>query len=475
MRINHVEILEKVCKDVIETILMCLDHATKGTVYLIGPVPELRAVRITSGIRKEGNGELQWGLPEVSDYNPPGKTWLQYRDEPGRPLEAMAWCVEHQKSWTADNPMEDARSVRKQLSGEPEDFHHMEPVLLRKSEVYEYPLEPEDYPKTWDGRPIWQNTDYAVVAVIKIHFLPNSIKRGDKSTKLIKQLARRFGSELLSLHLREFFHEARRQLDQMRIESCNVLAHELRNPIMKLGFISHAINAEIALLREIWEDYISSQIPGLPFRKQLLRELIGSALDIKKKLPENHVLQSKLQQIIDLQNELLVNSLLPNKALEKIDHHIIPMWESIFEISDSEIHIIAEHKEPIKNRLYALREAVYYGVRENIVRMINHIPDDLKHKWLDLAYREFSFEDVKLVDELISVLEKTPIEFPHRYHIQKNLFYLKTLAEVVQELNARVAKIIETLRNTKPIISWMMEPDRRALNGENGICEGIRE
>ena len=27
----------------------------------------------------------------------------------------MGWCVEKQQSWTADNPAEDVRSVRKQL------------------------------------------------------------------------------------------------------------------------------------------------------------------------------------------------------------------------------------------------------------------------------------------------------------------------------------------------------------------------
>lgn len=469
MRINHVEILEKVCKDVIETILMCLDHATKGTVYLIGPVPELRAVRITSGVRKEGNGELQWGLPEVSDYNPPGKTWLQYRDEPSRPLEAMAWCVERQKSWTADNPMEDARSVRKQLMGEPEDFHHMEPVLLKKSEVYEYPLGVEDYPRTWDGKPIWQDTDYAVVAVIKIHFIPNSIKRGDRSTKLIKQLARRFGSELLSLHLKEFFYEARRQLDQMRIESCNVLAHELRNPIMKLGFIASAINTEIALFREIWEDYLSRHVSDLPSKKEILRELNKVVVDIKSRVPEDHVIYKQLQQVAEQQQELLMNSPLPEKAREKVDQNVIPLWENIFRTSGVEVIIGEEEKGLIKKRLSELREAIYYGVTEEIVRRVNHVPEEFKYRWLDLAYREFSFDDLKLLDELISMLDNPPVEIPHGYHIQKNLFYLKTLAEVVQELNARVTKIIETLKNAKPVISWMVDKDMRS-DVEDGVC-----
>lgn len=469
MRINHVEILEKVCKDVIETILMCLDHATKGTVYLIGPLPELRATRITSGIRKEGNGELQWGLPEVSDYNPPGKTWLQYRDEPGRPLEAMAWCVEHQKSWTADNPLEDARSVRKQIMGEPEDFHHMEPVLLKKSEIYEHPLQPGDIPITWDGKPIWQDTEYAVVAVIKIHFLPNTVRRGDKSTKLIKQLARRFGSELLSLHLKEFFYEARRHLDQMRIESCNVLAHELRNPIMKLGFIASAINTEIALFRELWEDYLADHFPQEPSKKELLNELNRLVSNIQTRIGEEHPSYIILKNIMEYQRELLASYPLPAKAREKVSQHIEPLWERIIETLGSKKIILEEEAQNIRKYLNKLKEAIYYGVNENLVTKVNHLPDDIKRKWMDLAYQEFSFENIALLDELIGTLDRTPLELPHHHHIRKNLFYLKTLAEVVQELNVRVTKIIEALRNTRPIISWMMEPEHNNdLNSE--VC-----
>ncbi len=468
MRINHVGILEKVCKDVIETILLCLDHATKGTVYIIGPLPELRAVRITSGIRKEGNGELQWGLPEVSDYNPPGKTWLQYRDEPGRPLEAMAWCVEHQKSWTADNPLDDARSVRKQIMGEPEDFHHMEPVLLKKSEIYEHPLELKDYPTTWDGKPIWQDTDYAVVAVIKIHFLPNTVKRGDKSTKLIKQLARRFGSELLSLHLREFFYEARRQLDQMRIESCNVLAHELRNPIMKLGFIASAINTEIAFFRELWEDYLVTNVPGLTSKKHILEELIRLATDIQSRIAEEHPHYLAIEQLIEHQRDLLTAYPLPEKAREKVNQHIEPLWERIIKALSLTATMSIEEAESVRNYLIKLKEAIYYGTNDNIVRKVNHLPDEFKRKWVDLAYQEFSFENLKLLDELIGVLNQAPLELPHYHHIRKNLFYLKTLAEVVQELNIRVAKIIDTLKNTRPVISWMMEPSHGDSTSE--VC-----
>ena len=103
---NSDDLLIASCRTMIKTVLSCLDNATKGTIYKIGLMPELTAVRVLSGVKRTGaSDEFEWGLPAVSDYNPPGKKWEQYRDQPGRPLEAMGWCVEKQMSWTAENPM----------------------------------------------------------------------------------------------------------------------------------------------------------------------------------------------------------------------------------------------------------------------------------------------------------------------------------------------------------------------------------
>ncbi len=48
------DILEKTCKDMIENILFCLGDARKGTIYRVGQMPKLQAVRITSGARDRG-------------------------------------------------------------------------------------------------------------------------------------------------------------------------------------------------------------------------------------------------------------------------------------------------------------------------------------------------------------------------------------------------------------------------------------
>ena len=83
-------VLDKACKEIIETILFCLPSAYAGTIYRIGNPPALITKRIASGIMNGDRDKISWGLVARSGYNPPGKPWIEYRDEPDRPLEAMA-------------------------------------------------------------------------------------------------------------------------------------------------------------------------------------------------------------------------------------------------------------------------------------------------------------------------------------------------------------------------------------------------
>jgi hypothetical protein len=81
-----------------------------------------------------------------SDYDFPGKVWEDYCDRPGRALEAMAWCIEKQKSWTTDDPENNVRSLRIQLEGTAgEDYHHLEPVLVEKTYLWDRMPPPDAY------------------------------------------------------------------------------------------------------------------------------------------------------------------------------------------------------------------------------------------------------------------------------------------------------------------------------------------
>jgi len=238
-------LLEQACKEIIETILFCLPNAYKGTVYRIGKPPKMIAKRITSGMIDEERKIISWGLPERSEYNPPGKNFVDYRDQPGRPSEAMAWCVEKQKSWTSEDPKDDSRSVRLQVEGVLEDFHHMEPVLVRKDDLNVGNGSGPEYPRNSKGEIIWKDCDYVVVGVIKIHFRPNTIKKGSPETRVIKRLSRSLGTELLSYQLRQHSLDAMSQLAKDKLQSYNILADSLRNAITKSGLIFSLIKLEL--------------------------------------------------------------------------------------------------------------------------------------------------------------------------------------------------------------------------------------
>ncbi|MEN6438406.1 MAG: hypothetical protein ABFD97_07475 [Syntrophobacter sp.] len=441
------DILERACKDMIETILFCLRSATKGTIYRIGPMPRLQAVRITSGIRNEVNGTIEWGLPEVSDYNHPGKSWEQYRDRPGYVREAMAWCVEKGKSWTADDPNQDARSVRKQLSDEPEDHHHMEPVLIKKSYLYHDSTGDLQYPLDYSGNPIWKDWEYVVVAVVKIHFKPGTIKMGDYSTKVIKKLSRILGTELLSLHVRETLSKAQKELARQRLQSCNVLAHELRNTLIKLGFIFSAINAEISFLREQWESEIARAFPHIESKRDILNrlsEIIRTSLPGINGAP---MLAAFCQTLLLEQEELAGLSLMPGLGERWVDNKIRPKWNRLL----LESKVWDSCREEIQSLLDRLPKALWVGTNQELTKEIRHLPEDLKNAWPRLAYTDFTVDKVLVLDEILKLLDHPDLSIPHKQQTKKVLTALKALVEMIPEVEERANRIILSLKNGESV------------------------
>ncbi len=436
------ELLETTCKNVIKTILSCLDQATKGTIYRIGAMPDLQAVRVTSGIRLGEETRIEWGLPSVSDYNYPGKSWTEYRDRPNQPLEAMGWCVEKQKSWTADNPAEDARSVRKQLLGELEDVYHMEPVLVSKVDLYGNCLGTLVYPVDWWGKPIWQDSEYVVAAVIKIHFLPNTLRRDDRSTRIIKELSRSLGTELLTLHLRESLSRSQQEFAQQRLQSCKILAHELRNTLIKFGFIFAAINAEIGILRTEWEAQLRKAFPDLEWKGPILDrlgELISLRLPALQDHPEWFQLGTKLLAELE---ELAASPLLPTQGEQWLKNKIKPKWNRLL----NAVSTWDADKVEIKSLLSRLEIALRVGLTQDLARNINHLPRDLCDKWIRLAYVYCTSNNLFVLEEIIHLLENPALPIPHKYQMRKVLKYLKVLVEALPEVEERANKIILSLR-----------------------------
>ena len=406
-------------------------------------MPTLRTVRVTSGIRSDQNRTMSWGLPQVSDYNPPGRDWEEYRDQPGRVLEAMAWCVEQQKSWTADEPREDARSVRKQLRGEVEDCHHMEPVLLKKANLYEPGFTGLEYPLNWQGNPIWQDTEYVVVAVIKINFLPQTIRRGDDSTKIIKRLSRSLGTELLSLHLRETYLEAREKLNRERLAACNDMAHEMRNALAKMGFIFSTINTVVSFLRAQWEIELQKVLPSFDGKVTILGRLSTLLLLGQPHLEGQDKLMQLSKELLAIQNELANLFLLPQQEAEWLASRIRPQWNRLLTSSRA----WEEHREEIECLLDRLQQAIWIVVDEEVAQKLVHLPGDLRMMWPKLAYTQFSADNSVVLEEILTLLEHPVLSIRQKHQMKKALSSLRVLLRTISGIEEQANRVIYSLKN----------------------------
>ena len=434
------ELLVASCRTMIRTVLSCLDSATKGTIYKIGLMPELVALRVLSGTRKQDSDELEWGLPAVSEYNPPGKKWEHYRDQPGRALEAMGWCVEKQLSWTADNPMQDARSVRKQLSGEPEDEYHMEPVLVRKKSLYGYSAEKIQYPVDWQGNPIWQDSENVVSAVIKIHFKPGTLRRGERATRIVRDLARSLGSELLTLWFRERLYEASKDFARQRLQTSEILAHELRNTLVKLGFVFSAINAQIGILRERWEKLLQEQVPELEWKGPILDVLCAALIDKIPQLPPSGDLFALGQRLLVEQKELASLYLSPHQEREWVRNKIRLNWEKLLSGAD------LWDRSEISSLLQRLANSLSTGMNFDFSREIDGLPAELLWRWSKLAYVQITSGNLFQLDEVIELVEHPELPVVYKEQMLRVLKSLRAIVHTIPEVEEKAAKILQSLR-----------------------------
>ncbi len=430
--------LENACKEIIESILTCLPNAVKGTVYRIGILPEMVTTRITSGIIDENRQKISWGLPEVSDYNPPGKPWIEYRDEPDRPLEAMAWCVERQSSWTAEDPRNDARSVRLQVEGVWKDFHHMEPVLIRKKDLYLGEMRPVLYPRNYAGETIWENSDYIVSAVIKIHFQPYSIKIGGTETKVIKRLSRALGTELLSYQLKKQSLEAARALADDRLHSCNILADSLRNVITKSGLIFSLIKLELGFLRDQWEKTLLKGTEEAYLRRGAIQNLNKLLEDI-----EEVSCNDLTTDLMQMQNRFLELHPSPEQGRSWLRMKIEDKWYALIRKG-----MIDENQaKMVDGEIEDLNKSLYLGEDPDLLAGYDQLSESIKTEWVDLLYKGNDVFSLHRLSRLVELLNEHHLRLPHKEKSRESLIRLRAVAEIFGQLEEKTNVVLREVLN----------------------------
>ena len=437
IEIDH-EILERACKEIIGTILFCLPSAYKGTVYRIGDPPLLTAERITSGIMNRELETISWGLPEKSDYNPPGKSWSGYMDMQDRPLEAMAWCVERQKSWTSEDPKTDRRRIPLINGTGTLDSHHMEPVLVPKEDLYLDHLPMMEFPKSRGGKTVWGESPYAVVAVIKIHFPRKAVRIGSPETKIIKRLSRALGTDLISHQLREQSLKAMHRLAQDKLDSYNILSDCLRNTVAKTGLVFSLIKLELGFLRDQWEtlllDHAVCSFQSKRQAIQALNELLLGVEGDNKKMKKD---------LMEVQNKFLDLCLTPERGENWVRMQIEERWKKLC----GEGKAFKDKEEEVCLAIGALKNALHLGRDPEILAAYNGMPEALKNEWTDLIYRNIErLEDLSLY-RLIEILGNHDLNLPFQEKSRRSLIRLKAVAEIVGQLDLNTNMVLREVLN----------------------------
>ncbi|MFC1867946.1 hypothetical protein ACFL0H_07430 [Thermodesulfobacteriota bacterium] len=430
-------VLKKACMEMIETIFYCLPNAFKGTIYRVGKVPDLNVERITSGIIDDDRSKISWGLPDKSEYNPPGKTWYEYQDEPGRPLEAISWCVEKQRSWTAEDPSNDARSVRLQVEVGLEDFHHLEPVIVRKTDLSLDMYSPLEYPRNNHGDIIWKDSDYVVVAVIKIHFRPYTININSDETRVIKKLSRSLGTELLSYQLRQDSMKAMQELSRDRLNACNILADSLRNAITKSGLIFSLVKQEIGHLRNQWELALLQERNETSMKEEGVKKLNGILMDL------GYSDQGFSEILSNAHNKFLELSLPPEQGDRWVEMQIEDRWKELL----NRYHQADDKKNMIWQAIDELKRSLRFGQDPEVIAGYKKMPDDLKKQWVGLLYENVVKFNAPVLDGLISILHNPALNVPSQEKSRKKLMQLKALAETMNQLERNTNFLLHQVLN----------------------------
>ena len=435
-------VLQRVCRVMIETLLVCLPNAVGGAIYSIGPVPHLSLKLVSSGRRYGQTDKILWDEISKSPHNFTAKQWEDYRDHKGDILEGLAWCVENQNGWTLDHAVSKKQNA-KDLAQESgfDGFYHLEPLLVKKADIGQPEVSLPNHPKNRQGKTIWQKSSNATVGVVKTDFLPGTIAPGDRSTRVVKMLSGFFGIQMISLHAIQATAEKSKHIQKERQKVCNKLSHDFRTILAKLGLLYRIIDFEISNLRESWETMFQHSYPDKPCKRPIIRELDWLLQEIERKydVPGDCDDVARLKHY---QKLLLEYYFLPKQNKIWLRHKIRPLWASVA----SEFDLSLPLRNQVEVLLERLEESFSVFLEKKATEKIDLVPESLKKDWLRLAYTEMDWNDQKIFEEYIDLLDSLSVMLEHRRHSSRNLVYLKNLVELMPEIEQKLGKNIVYLQ-----------------------------
>ena len=248
---------------------------------------------------------------------------------------------------------------------------------------------------------------------------------------------------MLSLHAREVALEKEKKLAEQRQDTCNILAHEFRNLVPRIGFAYRAINNEISYLRESWENLIHQHLPEQPNKPAILQQLDEILKTVEAKHRRSDLFHD-ISRLSRYQKQLMDSCLLPHQNEMWFRQEIRPLWLSIL----SRIELTSSQKSQIEGLLTELRESFHVGLERRLRDKVEDVPEEIKKRWVNLAYRELDRKTYGMIEQYIELLENIDLDLPRKRNSLKNFIYLKALVELVPEIEEKLNHRLELLKNS---------------------------
>ena len=159
------------------------------------------------------------------------------------------------------------------------------------------------------------------------------------------------------------------------------------------------------------------------------------------------------KDLIGAQNAFLETFLPPERG----ENWILMMIKEKWNLLLSEVPLADKQKEEVYHNIEALKNSLYLGKDPRILKDYATMPDSLKSRWVDLLYRNTDRLDFQYLEELIRILENPGLDLPGQSKSRKTLFRLKTLAEIMEQLE----------KNTNDVLSQVLKAH------DNGIISNV--
>jgi len=432
-------LLDGVCRGFSKLLLLCLPQAKSVTSFLVGSVPHLKITCIGAAIRNRRTNRIQWRRATKMDSNLSSKTWKDVRDACSNDLGALSCCLRNQITWTSIGSKDDFNKALEKSSRKSSENHvHLEPVLIKKDDLWDSMPPPSVYPKDKGGKSLWLDSDCVAVALIKIDLAPESLSLDPTYWDITENLTEGLAIQLLHLHSKQSFSKKMEMITEQRNEIIEILISQIRQIMSKLSVLYRVIDNEAGHLRQTWENLIHQYNPEQPCRPKIIKQLNL----LLKKLDGEHKIGAEpetLEQLEWYQNKIAEFCFLPGENEVWFQQRIVPLWTN----TAAGLNSGSDVKRQIKKLLDQLEQSFYVGFNEKLIGKIGNIPNSIKSKWISLAYNEKGFTKIDLLKEYTCLLEELNINIPNQKKTLENLVCLKNLAIYFENLGDELDKYID--------------------------------